>query len=88
MAKRTYLIDLCLSDLYNVSQDRVRTVKTKDGDKTYVSLKIIQQDQINQYGNDAFVALNIKQGDEKPGEKTIIGSAMSAAACDAKWGNK
>lgn len=88
MAKRTYNIDLCLTDLYNVHSDRVRKVKTKDGEKMYISLKIIQQDSVNQYGNDAFVALNVKQGDEKPNEKTIIGSAMSAAAIEAKWGNK
>lgn len=87
--RRTHLINVCLSDLYNIPTDRCRIVKTKDGkEKTYVSMKIVQSDHINEYGYDGFLALNIKKDDKRDGEQVAFGDVMSEDAIFKKWGKK
>ncbi|MCQ2383584.1 MAG: hypothetical protein MJZ96_01705 [Paludibacteraceae bacterium] len=87
MPKTVYKVDLCVSDLKKF-RELSKAVETKNGIKRFIPLRIVQLDEPNKYGNDAFIAIDIKKENQVEGENYIVGNAISMEQLDKKFQEK
>lgn len=85
--KTAYEVELNLTKLKEFHYLLHQYIDKAGNENKTISLRIVQKDEPDQFGYDAFIAVKTKQ-DDPNGAKNIVGNARSKAQADRYWNEK
>lgn len=85
--KTAYEVELNLTKLKEFHYLLHQYIDKAGNENKTISLRIVQKDEPDKFGYDAFIAVKTKQ-DDPNGAKNIVGNARSKAQADRYWNEK